>query len=52
MGNEDYAQNLGKFNDQRDADYQTISIEAARRLGILPIAFDASEKFQAVRPQE
>jgi len=45
MGNEDMAKNRDKFNKD-DADYQIVSIAAARRMGILPIAFDSGSKFE------
>jgi hypothetical protein len=48
MGNQDIAENKDKFGDKADVDYQLVSIAAARKLGILPIAFDSSEKFEAV----
>jgi hypothetical protein len=47
MGCEDFEKNRAKFNDKADADYQLISIAAARRIGILPIAFDSADKFQS-----
>ncbi len=46
MGNEDLAANEEKFNKD-DPDFQTVSIAAMRRLGILPIAFDKSAEFQS-----
>lgn len=52
MGNEDLAKNHAKFNDAADTDYQTISIAAARKLGILPIAFDSAEDFESVTSQD
>jgi hypothetical protein len=48
MGNQDIAENKAKFGDKADVDYQLVSIAAARKLGILPIAFDSTEKFEAV----
>jgi hypothetical protein len=51
MGNADMAENNDKFN-QDDPDYQVVSIAAARAMGILPIAFDAASKFQAVASEE
>jgi len=47
VGNADMAENEDKFNKD-DADYQVVSIAAARQLGILPIAFDSASKFEAV----
>jgi hypothetical protein len=47
MGNQDIAEKKDKFGDKADADYQLVSIAAARKLGILPIAFDSQEKFEA-----
>jgi hypothetical protein len=47
MGNEDlYETNADKFNKD-DPGYQTLSIAACRRQGILPIAFDSNEKFES-----
>jgi len=51
MGNEDLAKNDAIFNGD-DVDYQTVSIAAARRLGILPIAFDGAVKFEAVATED
>jgi len=51
MGNEDLQENADKFNKD-DPGYQTISIAAARRRGILPIAFDSTEKFEAATDDE
>jgi hypothetical protein len=48
MGREDYKKNLPKFKSEEDADYQLVNIAAARKMGILPIAFDGSSKFEAV----
>jgi len=44
-GNDDLAKNAEKFNSNEDPNYQLIPIAAARKLGILPIAFDASDRF-------
>jgi len=52
MGTDDFAKNQGKFNDPADTDYQTISIAAARKLGILPIAFDSDEEFESVTSED
>jgi hypothetical protein len=49
MGNADIAENKEKFN-QEDVNYQLVSIAAARQLGILPIAFDSANPFQANDP--
>jgi hypothetical protein len=51
MGNQDLEENKDKFNKD-NADYQTISIAAARKLGILPIACDTAEQFQAAETDE
>ena len=51
MGTQDLKDNNDKFNKD-DTDYQTISIAAARKLGILPIACDAGEQFQAAEADE
>lgn len=50
-GNEDLRVNADKFNKD-NADYQTLSIAAARQLGILPIAFDSAEAFEATTGEE
>jgi hypothetical protein len=47
MGDADLAENKEKFN-QDDPDYQVVSIAAARKMGILPIAFDSASQFQSV----
>ena len=52
MGNEDLAANKAKFNDPADADYQLVPIAAARKLGILPIAFDSAETFKSAGGDE
>lgn len=46
-GDADMEENAEKFN-QDDPEFQVVSIKAARAVGILPIAFDASNKFKAV----
>ena len=46
MGNEDLQTNADKFNKD-DPGYQTLSIAASRRQGILPIAFDSNETFES-----
>jgi hypothetical protein len=51
MGNEDLAKNKDTFNKD-DADYQIVSIAAARKMGILPIAFDSASRFEAVSTSE
>jgi hypothetical protein len=52
MGCADFVKNRARFNDKADKNYQLISIAAARRLGILPIAFDSADKFQSATPTE
>ncbi|HEX4144825.1 MAG TPA: hypothetical protein VHY91_15080 [Pirellulales bacterium] len=52
MGNEDLAANKAKFNDPADPNYQLVPIAAARKLGILPIAFDSAESFQSAAGDE
>ena len=47
LGNQGLTTNRDKFGDAADPDYQLIPIAAARRLGILPIAFDAADKFES-----
>lgn len=47
LGNNSLAENREKFEQNDDADYQLINIAAARRLGILPIAFQDQESFVA-----
>lgn len=41
-------ENATNFNDAVDPDYQLISVIAARKRGVLPIAFQANQKFLAV----
>ena len=52
MGNDDLAANKAKFNDAADTDYQLVPIAAARKLGILPIAFDSAETFKSAGGDE
>lgn len=47
IGNQDFAKNAEKFQAADEADYQLIPIYAARRIGILPIAFQSGEKLAA-----
>jgi hypothetical protein len=47
IGTADLAKNAEKFKKHDDADYQIISISAARKLGILPIAFQGDRAFVA-----
>lgn len=47
IGTKDLVENSEKFAAEDDADYQLINIAAARKLGILPIAFQAEEAFVA-----
>ncbi len=51
MGNADMAANQDKFNKD-DPDYQVVSIAAARRLGILPIACDTAVPFETTSAEE
>jgi hypothetical protein len=48
MGSKDLVDNQQKFADESNQNYQLIPIAAARQQGILPIAFDSSDKFQSV----
>ena len=50
MGSEGLRENQAKF--EADADYQLIEIAAARRLGVLPIAFDQTEDFETAAADE
>lgn len=45
-GTDDLVANSEKFDSGEDGDYQLISITEARRLGILPIAFQANKKLK------
>jgi hypothetical protein len=45
IGTADLAKNAEKLKKHDDADYQIISVMAARKLGILPIAFQADREF-------
>ena len=45
IGNKDLAHNKAHFDAHNDANYQLVSIAKARRIGILPIAFDSSSEF-------
>ncbi|MDX1948303.1 MAG: hypothetical protein SFU86_23125 [Pirellulaceae bacterium] len=45
MGTSDLRKNAPKFKSRENADYQLISVAAARKLGILPIAFQAGQAF-------
>lgn len=47
MGSQDLLANKQKFHDAADADYQLIPIAAARKQGILPIAFDSADEFES-----
>ena len=51
MGSQGLVDNKDKFNDPADADYQLISIAAARRQGILPISFNSADRFESVTTQ-
>jgi hypothetical protein len=50
IGTADLAKNAEKFKKHDDADYQIISVMAARKLGILPIAFQADREFVPTKP--
>jgi hypothetical protein len=52
MGCENFKESQPKFNNKADRRYQLISIAAARKLGILPIAFDSNDQFQSATPKE
>ncbi len=52
MGCANLTKNMEKFNKADDAHYQTVSIAAARKRGILPIAFDSAAQFQALSKGE
>lgn len=45
MGSADLKENADKFKQNDDADYQIISVMAARKLGILPISFQSNREF-------
>jgi len=47
IGAADLKKNAAQFKNGEDADYQLIPVIAARKLGILPIAFQASGDFVA-----
>jgi hypothetical protein len=47
MGNADIEANQEKFGDPADVNYQLVPIAAARKMGILPIAFGSDEKFES-----
>jgi hypothetical protein len=47
MGSEDLRTNAEGFKADDDPDHQLISVAAARKLGILPIAYAAKEKLKA-----
>ncbi len=51
MGNQDITKSAEQFKSGEDADYQLINIAAARKIGILPIAYQSGEKFIGA-PQE
>jgi len=50
IGTADLAKNAEKFKKHDDVDYQIISVMAARKLGILPIAFQADREFVPTKP--
>ena len=50
IGTADLAKNAEKFKKHDDADYQIISVMAARKLGILPIAFQSDREFVPTKP--
>jgi hypothetical protein len=45
MGSADLEKNQEQFDAETDPDYQLIPIAAARKLGILPIAYQSGEAF-------
>jgi hypothetical protein len=45
MGNADLKKNAKQFKAETDPDYQLIPVAAARKLGILPIAYESGEAF-------
>ncbi|MBC7854375.1 MAG: hypothetical protein IAF94_13160 [Pirellulaceae bacterium] len=47
IGTADLAKNMEKMQKRDDPDYQIISLVAARKLGILPIAFQSDREFVA-----
>jgi hypothetical protein len=47
MGCKDLQDNADRFAAKDDADYQLIGIAAARKIGILPLAFKSGEAFEA-----
>jgi hypothetical protein len=47
IGHEDITKNADNFRAETDPNYQLIDIAAARKVGILPIAFDSDEVFTA-----
>lgn len=51
-GTKDLKKNQAKFDAGEDPDYQLIPIAAARKQGILPIAFDSNDRFQATTPSD
>jgi hypothetical protein len=51
-GAEDMQKNQEQFESHEDADYQLISVLAARKLGILPIAFQSDRQFVPSASQE
>ena len=44
--------NAKNFKDAKKGNYQLISIVAARKLGILPIAFQSNQKFISAPPDD
>ncbi len=44
--------NAKNFKDAKKGEYQLISVVAARKLGILPIAFQSNQKFIAAPPND
>jgi hypothetical protein len=49
IGGDDLQKNAEKFQDSEEPDYQLIPIAAARKLGILPIAFQSGDFVAAPR---
>jgi hypothetical protein len=52
IGTQDLVKNDEKFKAADEADYQLISILAARKIGILPIAFQSGERLLAPSQSE
>lgn len=48
VGSQSFEENRAKFDDENEPQYQMIDIAAARKAGILPIAYRGKEKFKEV----